>query len=57
MNTELHSSQSKIKEHHVGLETIELSDMITSIDILPDTVAINKYKIIHIGKTHYTRPP
>ena len=39
------------------LETIELSDLIISMDLSPDVLARYKYKITHVGQDPYTIPP
>ena len=59
LNTELDLSQKQSKTTPpVGLlETIELSDLIISMDLPPDALARYKYKIIHIGQDPYTMLP
>jgi len=49
LNTQLHSSQKQSKTTtSVGLETIELSDLIINIDLPPDVLTRYTYKIIHV---------
>ena len=58
LNTELALSQKQRETtSSVGLETIELSDLIISIDLSLDVLARYKYKIIHVGQDPYTMPP
>jgi len=57
LNTEVHSAQKQSKTaSYVGLETIEWSDLIISLDLptngLPRYV---KDKILHVLRDHYTQ--
>jgi len=57
LNTEPHLSQKQsITTSSVGLETIELSDLIISMDLPSDALARYKYKMIYVGQDPYTMP-
>ena len=57
LNTEVYSAQKQSKPaSYVGLETIELSDLIISMDLPTNAVARYKFKIVHVCKDPYTMP-
>ena len=59
LNTELDLSQKQSKTTpSVGLfKTMELSDLIISMDLPQDVLARYKHKIIHVGQDPYTMLP